>query len=298
MKVIIDERETELYEKCYSIANLERNNTYAFLEKRVLDIGDILVQTDGDKDVMIIERKTFADLLASIKDGRYEEQSYRLIHSSGFPRHNIVYIIEGIFSQVHSLAEKRILYSAITSLNYFKGFSVFRTSSVRETSELVVWMADKIDRNFMKGIIPSYLQADRHMANPPLIIQPTQPTEQSQDAQEPPNYCTVVKKAKKENINSSNIGTIMLSQIPGISSTTAMAIMKGFSSFPDFLEALNENPDFLNDITYETNGKKRKITKTSVESIKLYMCKKREPYETAMVLPSDETNDDVKESSL
>ena len=92
MKVIIDERERELYEKCYNI--VQANNTYVVLSKEVLPLGDIFITTDEEKHVMLIERKTIQDLLASIKDGRYEEQSYRLTHSSGLPPHSILYIIE------------------------------------------------------------------------------------------------------------------------------------------------------------------------------------------------------------
>ena len=42
------------------------------------------------------------------------------------------------------------------------------------------------------------------------------------------SYSSVVKKVKKDNITADNIGEIMLCQIPGISSTTAGAIMTHF----------------------------------------------------------------------
>ena len=262
MKVIIDEREHELYEKCYSIINSEGNHTLIQLSKQVLLLGDVLIKTDEDKEIMIIERKSFADLLASIKDGRYEEQSYRLTHSSGYPLHNIVYIIEGIISQLRTPKDKTILYSAITSLNYFKGFSVMKTASIRETAELIVFMANKIDKDLIKGKIPSYLIKTENSPELPTIL--TEPAE-------PNNYCTVVKKSKKENITPENIGEILLCQIPGISSTTSLAIMKPFKTFPEFMQQLQTNSDFLNTISYETNGKTRKINKSSIESIKQYL---------------------------
>jgi len=156
MRIIIDEREHDLYNKCYSIIFNEGNCLGIEIIKRVLPLGDILIQTTEEKDVMLIERKSFSDMLASIRDGRYDEQSHRLIHSSGFPFHTIVYVLEGVFSQTSS-KEKKLLYSTMASLNYFKGFSVMRTNSVRETAEWVVWTADKIGRDFVKGKIPSYL---------------------------------------------------------------------------------------------------------------------------------------------
>jgi len=85
------------------------------------------------------------------------------------------------------------------------------------------------------------------------------------------NYCNVVKKVKKDNITPENIGEIILCQIPGISSVSAIAIMKQFSSFPEFMKQLQNNPDCLNDIMYETKGKNRKINKTCIENIKRYL---------------------------
>ena len=275
MKIIIDEREHELYEKCYSIVNTEGNTTSIQLFKQVLTIGDILIKTDEDKDVLLIERKTFADLLSSIKDGRYEEQSYRLTHSSGFPMHNIIYLLEGMFSQLRSAIEKKIVYSSITSLNYFKGFSVMRTSSIRETAELIIWMACKIDKDIAKGKIP-YYSKDHTVSN--TIIEDDAEASSNMDSSIP-NYCTVVKKVKKDNITPENIGEIILCQIPGISSTTAIAIMKHFTSFPQFIEEVNKNPEVLDSIKMDANGKMRKINKNCVDSIKRYLLK-----------PPEETN--------
>lgn len=248
MKVIIDERETTLYNKCVEL------NTFATvqLSKQVLPIGDILFKTDDDtKTLCIIERKSLADLLASIKDGRYEEQSYRLSNNGECSLHNVIYVIEGIMSTLRTPMEKRLVFSSIASLNYFKGFSVLRSSSVSETAELLLFSADKIAR----GISTSTTGIANGIANTG--------TEQ--------NYCTVVKKVKKENVTPQNIAEIMLCQIPGISSTNAIAIMKHFSSLSDLIDKLKSNPDCLDDIRIETNGKSRKIGKNCVEGIRNYL---------------------------
>ena len=317
MKVIIDDRERDLYEKCYGIVN--STSTYISLEKQTLPLGDIYFKTDENKDVLMIERKSLTDLLASIKDGRYEEQSYRMMHSSGFPPHSVIYIIEGQISQLRTPFEKRLVYSAMASLNFFKGFSVIRTNNLAETAEFIIWNAEKIERNFLKGIFPYYLQPQycKYMKKPvcentgeekieeidgePMISkdkrqqQPIQPVtnelkeiseenseEISKEKSEEnssinieiptsaPNYCTVVKKIKKENVTPENIGEIVLCQIPGISSTTAIAIMKEMQTFPKLIYALKENPAILDNISYETKGKMRKINKTSIENIKKY----------------------------
>ena len=283
MKVIIDEREQSLYEKCYSIVHTEGNCTNVQLTKKVIPLGDILINTDEDKPVCIIERKSLSDLLASIKDGRYEEQSHRLLHASGLVPHNIIYIIEGLTSNLRSLMEKKIVYSSIASLNFFKGFSVFRTNSVQETAEMIVWISDKIDRNFTKGIIPAYLQ---QIPKRPLLVDTTTADELQNvvctpildstaptcsNFATPPPYSNFVKKVKKDNITPENIGEILLSQIPGISSVTAQAIMKLHPSFPRLIQELEQNPECLNNTSYESNGKMRKISKACIESIKRFL---------------------------
>jgi crossover junction endonuclease MUS81 len=123
--------------------------------KQVLQIGDAILQND-DKELCIIERKTLSDLLSSIKDGRYEEQSHRLLHTSGLLPRNIIYVIEGNMSTIQSDNEKRLTFSSITSLNYYKGFSVFRTSNINDTADLVIGMANKIIKNTSKGVEPSW----------------------------------------------------------------------------------------------------------------------------------------------
>lgn len=265
MRVILDDRERNLYLACENI--VETNQTYVKLSKETLPLGDVYVKTDEEKDVLIIERKTIPDLLASIKDGRYGEQSYRLIHSSGFPTHSVVYIIEGDISQLRTPMERKIVYSALASLNYFKGFSVIRTGSIAETAEYIVWMCDKIERNFLKGEFPYYLQA---LKEPTVKNETDHQNILRTTESNPANYCTVVKKVKKENVSPENIGEIVLCQIPGISSTSAITIMQKFGTFPQLLKALQENPNCLDDIGYDSKGKFRKINRPCIENIKKY----------------------------
>ena len=275
MKIIIDEREKQLYETCYSILLGKSTASHINLSKEVLPLGDILLRTDDDKDILLIERKTFSDLFASIKDGRYEEQSYRLLHSSQLLPHSIVYLIEGVLSQLHTPLEKKVLYSTMTSLNYFKGFSVQRSSGVRESAEWLLQMGEKIEKNFQKNKLPYYLtdpflnhfrSKQRDSSNNDIEI-----TEENQIQTSSADYCRVVKKVKKDNINNENFGQIILCQIPGISSTTALAIMKNYSTFPDFIQKLQENPNCLDDVVYETNGKTRKISKSCIANIKNFL---------------------------
>ena len=98
-------------------------------------------------------------------------------------------------------------------------------------------------------------------------IESREETEETDDEKTPQKYCTVIKKKKNANITPENFGEIILCQIPTISSTTAIAIMKEFLTINNLIEKLKINENCLNEITTETNSKKRKISKTSIKNI-------------------------------
>ena len=153
MEIIIDERENSLYEKCIELVSSSTNSmNVSQIKKQVLPLGDIVILRDS-KPLFIIERKSFADLLASIKDGRYEEQSYRLMHSEEYPRNRVIYLLEGMFSTIRNPQEKKTILSAMSSLALFKGFHVVRTCAMMETAEYLLQMVDKLSREFKKGKI-------------------------------------------------------------------------------------------------------------------------------------------------
>ena len=253
MKVIVDERETALYELCINHENYAKDNF--LLEKRVLQLGDILFTSDDESmTYLCIERKSFQDLLASIKDGRYTEQSYRL--SNCYPNpHNVVYLLEGMLSTVK---DKKTVISCIASLNYFKGFSVHRTVSMAETALYVLCMADKMSREFKKGNSPMQ-QASMQQAS----VQQVSACVEAQST----DYCNVVKVSKKANITKENIGQLILMQIPGISSTIAIELMRPFKSFIDFVDHIRTNPEHLSTVTV----KQRKIGSNIVKGIQEFI---------------------------
>jgi len=283
MRLIIDNREHDLIEKCQQIINLNPN--YTTIETDVLPIGDILVKTDEGKDVMIVERKTLQDLIASIKDKRYEEQSHRLKNASGFAPHNIFYLIEGMFSTLRTPLEKKLVISAMASLSYFKGFSILRTSGLQETADVLIHMADKIDRNFMDGKLPWYLSrpssssSSENQSQTPLstteqnILLCDNPENPEMKPNGEPSYSGFVKKVKKENITPDNMGEILLCQIPGISTLYAQAVLKAFGGFSCLLEKVKEGSASFDDITYDCKGKPRRIPKTCGEEIVRFLGK-------------------------
>ncbi len=262
MKIIIDERETGLYELCLSHENYAKDSFQ--IEKRVLQLGDILFTNDDESMTYVcIERKSLQDLLASIKDGRYTEQSYRL--SNCYPNpHNVIYLLEGMLTTVK---DKKTVISCIASLNYFKGFSVHRTVSMAETALYILCMADKMAREFKKGTLPrSQPRSEPNSSQEPPT--PGQaPSGQALSAPSTTDYCNVVKACKKANVTKENIGQMMLMQIPGISSTIANELMRPFNGFIEFVDHIRATPEYLNTVTIN----KRKIGSNIVSSIREYI---------------------------
>jgi ERCC4-type nuclease len=253
MKLIIDNRETDLISRMnFYTKNVPHFKTVEF-SVEALDIGDVVYKNNEGEDKLVIERKSVSDLLASIKDGRYIEQSYRL-NGLELSNHNILYLIEGDILTHFNLA----VYSAMVSLNYHKGFSVIRTFSIDETAIFVCNTLIKLEKT-----------------NKPPFFSNDNNKEDTNDNSEIPSYCSVIKKTKKDNITPDNIGEIMLSQIPGISSVTSIAIMKQFKTIPDLITQITEDDSCLDNIHYETtNGQTRKINKASIDILRKYLLHK------------------------
>lgn len=247
----IDVREHSLISQCNELVS----NKSAFGNLKIitepLPIGDIILCV-GDKEQIIIERKTIADLLASIKDGRYQEQSFRL-NGCECHNHNIIYLVEGDISRKTD-AEKTILYSSLFSINHYKGFSIIRSANITETAFIICGMMNKLIKSNKDGRTPFYLNATDNENN-------TGNT-----------YSSVVKKVKKENINSKNIGEIMLAQIPGISSVSSGAIFNEFNTLPNLIEELKNNKQCLDSVySIDKNGNKRKLGKNVIKILFEYL---------------------------
>jgi ERCC4-type nuclease len=184
-----------------------------------LPLGDIILHdSEQQKDIVIFERKTLVDLAASIRDGRYKEQSFRLIETAaatGFNIHHIVYIIEGDIAQYderHTQITKTALQSAMVSLMYYKGFSVIRTMNISETAEFIIHFADKVAK---EGPLAHDISTNAYSE-------------------------VAAKKEKRDYITRENIGEIMLSQVPGVSPKIAAAILSKYGgSIYEFLGDLH-----------------------------------------------------------
>jgi len=253
MKLVVDYRERRLI-KLLNAYLLQYNFSGIEIVAKKLDLGDVIIYDDNEKEKLIVERKSLNDFASSIKDGRYAEQSYRL---TNYPihNHNIIYLIEGNLSVWHNnyKVQADTLYAAMFSLNYYKGFSLIKTIDITETAEYLLRMCDKLNRE--KNKVSYYECGEKNKAE---------------------NYCNVVNKVKKKNITPENIGEIILSQIPGVSSVTSQIVMKHYGSLYNLLHELNKNQKCLDNLSFTTNrGVERRISKTSIRNIVQYLLYQR-----------------------
>jgi ERCC4-type nuclease len=247
IKVILDVREKSIIKSCQELISKNKKFENILIETKALDLGDITIcDIKTNKELIIIERKSIPDLIASIKDNRYKEQGYRL-ENSEYPNHNIVYMIEGDNINGYT-QDKDMIYSSMFSLFYFKGFSLFRTKDIKESAYVILNSAYKIVKEDKRE---SYYNSSNLVKK-----------EVTED------YTSVVKKKKNSNITTDNFGEIVLMQIPSISNTTAKAIMSEFKTIQNLIQCLKEDEKCLDKITTTAdNGKSRKISKTSIKNI-------------------------------
>ena len=245
MSIIIDTRENKLH-------NLFDDASF---EKKALKIGDIHLLDKQNNLAIIIERKSLNDLLSSITDGRYKEQSFRL-NECLLPNHQIYYFIEGNISQYKdkpgSLYKKTTIYSCLYSLTYTKGFSVICTNDLHETAAIIKKMGEKL----LIDPTPPYSESNLNLGQQPYKR----------------DYLSVVNITKKSNITKDNINQIMLSQIPSVSKNSAEVILAKYPTIKELIKQLELDADCLNDVTYTNiKNQKRKISKKCIENIKNFL---------------------------
>jgi len=139
-----------------------------------------------------------------------------------------------------------------------------RSLSVDETAAIICNMGQKIGKDKKTGKKTCFYSNSNQVSVDKAL------KEEVEDVTSK-DYCKVVKKVKKDNITAENIGEIMLCQIPGISSSSALAILEKFKTLPNLIKSINEDKTCLNNVTTkDANGKSRKISKTVVSTILLY----------------------------
>ena len=265
MTIIIDFREKDIFKYCN-----EMNKNQTEIKTENLLLGDILI------DKLLIERKTINDLAASIVDGRYKEQSFRLSKAleEGY---KVFYFIEGNMDLYTGAISKNILVSTIYSLTH-KGFQVLLTKNSKDTAFFVLQFSEKMkkDSEKMKKEIDKMKkkQVNHEVKDESNEVKDEVKDESNEVKNEVKdesnqvdikdsielnektyeNTQGVVQTKKNKNITKDNISVFMLCQIPGISTTTAGILLEKYKHISKMIIAMKENPTEIDD--FRNNNKK------------------------------------------
>lgn len=192
MRIDVDQRETRLIELLKGHHDVE-------VQIVNMDVGDVRFVHD-DTVLCIIERKTLADLSASIVDGRYRDQKHRLLDN--YDKSIVMYVIEGnMFGATDAVR------GAIINTMLRDKIRVFMVNSIQET---VMFLSETYKRL---------------LANPSKYMGGD-------------NTCSVVAlkpHSKKKYMTKDVFFKSVLCQVPGVSTNTAAAIVASFGTFSGFI---------------------------------------------------------------
>jgi ERCC4-type nuclease len=183
-----------------------------------LAVGDIWIglaesQESQEPEIkpngLLIERKSVADLEASILDNRYREQRSRIMAYATEKKAHVVYIIEGELDRLQFRLSKQALMKHLTRLALRYHITVFQTASIKETAELC------------------QLLQDQWTADPTTFEQPA--------------TMTYVETRGKTRESNSDDPTVFLATVlqacRGVSATGAQAIMSLYPNLESLMKA-------------------------------------------------------------
>ena len=216
---------------------------------KTLTLGDYVFNVNNEP-VLIIERKTLADYAASISDGRHREQKTRLL--ANYPASSILYLIEGEMDNAEALLRfQRIkpttLVSSMFNTMLRDNLQVLKTRNTKETVYILKCFFDKLQKDGTSFITRSTPDHASNLVNS-------------------------VKVSKGANITPEISFRMMLTCIPGVSTTTSTRIASQYISMSDFITMLGcitkeTRIDFIKDIKTSDKPGARKINKTAAENI-------------------------------
>jgi len=134
MNLTIDYREQRS-----GILKLQEEKPEIHIQFQNLEMGDYIV----DRKICF-ERKTLTDLLASIKNGRFFRQSYRVLdcHTP------YILIIEGRKKEIADSGMKReAVQSALLHIALFLGIPILRSKNIDETLSLMIKTSMQLQHN-------------------------------------------------------------------------------------------------------------------------------------------------------
>ena len=191
-----------------------------------LDVGDILYKIN-DENILLIERKTYADLANAIQSGRHDEQKAR-IHA--FDCKIKIYLIEGQILTAKNGIPQSSIDSAILGMVIRDGMYILYSRSIEMTVQIIMKIHEKL------GL---YLKEREDILSGNL------------------KYVGPIYSIRKENLNPNSCYIAQLSCYPGISNKIAKTIESVYKNFPSLITASVE--DLINLNIVSDDGKTKKL---------------------------------------
>ena len=204
-------------------------------------IGD-LSGTNLQAGGVILERKTAADLEASIIDGRYKEQRGRLLAYSKEHRVAFGYVIEGDLDRLGARLDEFALLKHITRLQFHHRIPVVQTACAKDTVKL----AELIEAQWTK---------DGGKFAFECLSDTTNSTNSSAFT-----AASYIKSACRDSPDTFLLGT--LTQCRGISEAMARLIMSKYSTLEALMAATASDLAAISE-----EGAKRKVGKAVAERL-------------------------------
>ena len=130
-------------------ARLQATMGEAEVARQRLDVGDVEVRS-GESTTIVVERKTWADLAASICDGRFHEQKLRMVDE----RAQYVYVVEGELCDwqgaLRGMSHK-CLWAALVKTAMRDRKPVFHTRTSEDTADLCAYLHAQLEKGGFVG---------------------------------------------------------------------------------------------------------------------------------------------------
>lgn len=192
-----------------------------YMEMKALHVGDIHFVKEDNEAVIIFERKTASDFYSSIVTKRFAEQRERLKRLC-LQNVKVCYILENLPGKLDD-KQQNLCWGALENLVLYHNMFVLPTKDLQHTAAVLIHMLKKVNEK-------------------PVTLH---------TAYEP---ATVLEHTRKRTLTAANIFPAMLSTIPGLSESMAMAVsgvypcIKSLQDAWDTCEQVKKKEQLLIDI--------------------------------------------------
>jgi ERCC4-type nuclease len=213
--VFVDTRpgENNLFESLSSLLSGKSLDVEVRLQRRMLELGD--VQVKMGEQVIIIERKTWSDLVSSLNDGRYSNQKARLCaereRNAGL---KFLYLIEGAPPSYDGTTRNTAnsnAYAALMKMALRDNITSIWSANSSDAARCVLYIIMALSKNGFESTAARAGLAE--------------------------GYSKFVKHTSKRKNTEENQFEVMLTSIPGISPVMATGLVAVYPTVLELVQA-------------------------------------------------------------